>query len=220
MHNSIIMNDERVCDSKVKDFIQTEFKNSVKRDYPIVEFIRHVWKFDPSTIPQTRADGSAYILPHDLCDKYLDSPEYMKQWDAPSQTTNKRGFSLQPRSETTACKHFQELFQKTTEMVKEAWKRHDPERFKQMEKSRYKGRFRFLNEAIVEGNYAEYKPDFSYGTKKGSQAGNINWAGQASVGEVKIWVRKQAPNLKCDVEIDLSEFEVRPSLVCWYYHKY
>ena len=101
-------------------------------------------------------------------------------------------------------------------MVKEAWKRHDPERFKQMEKSRYKGRFRFLNEAIVEGNYAEYKPDFSYGTKKGSKAGNINWAGQGSVGEVKRSDKKQAPNLKCDVEIDLSEFEVRSSSVRWY----
>ena len=57
MHNSIVMKDERVCDPKVKDFIRTELKNNVKREYPIVEFVKRVWKFDPSAIPQTRADG-------------------------------------------------------------------------------------------------------------------------------------------------------------------
>ena len=212
MHNSIIVNDERVCDSKVKDFIRTEFKNSIKRDYPIVEFIRRVWKFEPSSIPQSRPDGGAYFLPHDICNKYLSSPDYMKQLD-PDSENGKHRVSLQPRSETKACQYFEELFKETTDMVKEACKHRNSRRFEQMGMRRYRGKFRFLNEAIVHGNYADYKPDFSYATRKGSEEGKVEWAGQGCVREVKRREAKRAQKLRCDIQIDLRELQVRPTLI-------
>ena len=206
MHESVIMKDEGVCDPKAKDFIRAELKNNVRRDYPIVEFIRRVWKFDPSAIPQTCPDGSSYVLPRDLCDKYLSSPDYMKQADRHPQT-GKPVVSLQLRSETKACEYFEELFQKTTDTVKEAWKHHDPQRFEKIEARRYIGRFRFLNEAIIRGNYADYKPDFGYATKNG---GKHEWAGQGCVGQLKRWGRKRGQKLRCDVQIDLGELQVIP----------
>ena len=209
MHESVIMKDEGVCDPKAKDTIRTELKNNVRRDYPIVEFIRRVWKFDPSAIPQSRSDGSSHILPRDLCDKYLSSPNYMKQVDRHPQT-GKPVVSLQLRSETKACEYFEELFQKTTDTVKEAWKHHDPQRFEKIEARRYIGRLRFLNEVIVQGNYVELKPDFSYATKKGDKGYKPEWVGQGCVGEVKRWDRKRGQKLRCDVQIDLGELQVSP----------
>ncbi len=50
--------------------LQRSFDRAVHRDYPVVDFVRSVWKFDPERIPARRG---GYSLPFKLCNQYAGS---------------------------------------------------------------------------------------------------------------------------------------------------
>ncbi|CAL1698347.1 unnamed protein product [Somion occarium] len=176
-----IETDDDVCDPELKSFIRTEFKKHITRDYPIVDFIAHVWNTTPSQIPP-----GDYELSRRECRQYAAAARYSK-----TSKLRKLGetgpplIGLGERAETGACYIFQELFQKTAKMVLDRWKTEDPATTDEMERSRFQGTLRFLNEKIVKGNHANIKPDFGYVTENGENMDAIAWDAFGLFGELK-----------------------------------
>lgn len=58
--------ENRLTDEALKAWLREVFANQVHRNYPVVEFIKKVYKFSPSDIPK----GRRFALPTDSCTVY------------------------------------------------------------------------------------------------------------------------------------------------------
>ncbi|CAL1698397.1 unnamed protein product [Somion occarium] len=178
---SAIEMDDGVCDPELKAFIQTEFKKNVIRDYPIIDFIDRAWHTTPSQIPP-----GDYALAQEQCKDYLGAARYSKM--SKLRKLGEDGpplIGLAERAETRACVAFQALFEKLAALVLDRWKEEDAEAAAEMERTRFQGTLRFLNEKIVKGNYANIKPDFGYVTENGENVDAISWDAFGLFGELK-----------------------------------
>lgn len=202
MHHAVVK-DEGVKDPDVPNFIRAEFKGCIKRDYPIVDFVTKAWNFHPSLIPS----GHDYTLNGDLCRAYLASARYVKE-----QVSGNR-IKLEGRSETRACHIFERLFAATADMVKAAGEKHerDSDWYKSYYKARFSGDMKFLNEAIVKGDYARFKPDFGFATMEGEDRDDdaVAWISLGVVAELKKVHVQTESGIIGNVEIDLGKLLVR-----------
>ena len=78
---------------------------------------------------------------------------------------------------------------------------------------RFKGILKFLQESIVTGNYAKFKPDFGYITsgKEDDASDAIAWAALGFFAELKKRKRSNNSGIDKDLAIDLSHLGI---LVC------
>lgn len=199
MHDAVIL-DGGVCDPDVKAFIKLEFKKRVIRDYPIVDFVTKVWKLSPSQIPDL-LDGDTYSLPKNHCNMYLTAGRYLKM------KTEDGLIKLQAKCEAQACEAFQALFEYTADMIMKQWDKIDPKGAEKRRNQRFQGTFKFLQESIVAGNYASFKPDFGFLTADGDHPEAIAWEALGFFSELKKRLRKQK-GIEGDVLIDLSNLLV------------
>lgn len=109
-------------------------------DYDVVQFIQHVLKFTPEDIPE-RAEG--YRLSEDGCKSYANRT-YQKL-DKPQE----QEFG----GERACCEAFQEIVWDLVRQLQPTAE--DPRSFP--------AQLKFLHDRVVKGNFASYKPDFSYG---------------------------------------------------------
>ncbi|CAL1698348.1 unnamed protein product [Somion occarium] len=176
-----IETDDGIRDPEFKAFIETEFKKHVIRDYPIIDFIDHVWNVHPSQIP-----AGDFELARMPLKQYLAAGRYSKE--SKFRELGETGaplIGLAERAETRACVAFQELFQDMAKIVMERWREEDPVAADEIEGSRFQGTLRFLHEKIVKWNYANFKPDFGYVTEGGENTDAIAWDAFGLFGELK-----------------------------------
>lgn len=202
MSNAVIR-DEGVCDPDVKAFIEQEFKPHVIRDYPIVDFVAQVWKFEPFELPQL-PDGASHLLPGRLCSDYITAKPYIK-------TRQDNGLiKLHQNAETRAWHIFERLFHRTADTLADQWNRFDPDKASEIEEDRFKGILKFLQESVVAGNYAKFKPDFAHITEpKEARPDAIAWEAIGFFAELKKCSKVKYSGIDGDIFIDLSNLSVR-----------
>lgn len=211
---SAIEMDDGICDPELRAFIQTEFKRNVIRDYPVIDFISRVWDTTPSQIPH-----GDYALTQERCLKYLGAGRYSKR--SKLRRLGEDGpplIELAGRGETRACAAFQELFETTASLVRDQWNQQDPTAAQEIERTRFQGTLRFLNEKIVQGNYANIKPDFGYVTENGENTDAIAWDAFGLFGELK--KVDDAVNKAERVIIDRSMLDVSCGLDFLFFYRY
>ncbi|KAK7686751.1 hypothetical protein QCA50_010351 [Cerrena zonata] len=208
MQNAILT-DEGVCDADVKAFIEQEFKLHVIRDYPIADFVAQVWKFDSSKLPPL-PDGESYSLSGGLCSDYITAKQYLK-------TRQDDGLiKLHQFAETRACHIFESLFRHTAKSLVDYWNRYDPGKASEIEKDRFRGTLKFLQESIVTGNYAKFKPDFANvadGSKEPS-LDTIFWEAIGYFAELKKRSKVKDSGIGNDVIIDLKNIPTVAPTAC------
>lgn len=63
---SSLLSDNSITDAALKTFLREVFTAHIHRNYPVVQFVRKVFKFSPSDLPARKQ----YLLPVEHCSNY------------------------------------------------------------------------------------------------------------------------------------------------------
>ncbi|KAI0071899.1 hypothetical protein K474DRAFT_1712059 [Panus rudis PR-1116 ss-1] len=154
-------------DKHVKDYIKNELgtrEGAIVRDYPVIDFIRNVWGFRPELIPRGR---TGYVLSGELVESYEQS-EYTK---------TKKYMS----GERNSCLAFEEIVQTLTEQIED----NKAETGSSLPSGNFDGELEFLRELVLDGDYANFRPDYAFVRKGSLKTRELHWHQPGVIGEQK-----------------------------------
>ena len=123
-------------DDDVKTFLRQHYRGSVIRNHPVADFVRYVWDFDFEYI---ETEGTSFTLPEDLCVEYLRGA-----WKDHSREIT-AGHEKPKRTEQAAAITFDKIWKCLVS---------------QLPPSSQQNHFLNLKDRVVDGAFAQYKPDF------------------------------------------------------------
>lgn len=145
-------------DMLVKMALMQVLQDKTDVNYDVIKFIQHILKFTPEDIPE-RAEG--YVLDEVGCMSYA-----RRRWDKVDSP------HLQKREgERACCQAFQEIVWDLARQLYPSAK--DTRSFPAV--------LQFLQDHVVQGDFASYKPDFGYG----QPVDKHKWEFLGACGEMK-----------------------------------
>ncbi|KAI0079388.1 hypothetical protein K474DRAFT_651538 [Panus rudis PR-1116 ss-1] len=177
------------ANKQVKSYFQQGLKDHVFRDYPVIDFVRQVWGFDPSMIPQ---GTTGYHITKKLLLAYRDST-YYKVNDQPPENIP---------GELNSCIIFEKICQQLIELLEENWREQHGRDAASNPPAQYDGVLRFLRDTAVSGDYTEFKPDFGFVLKALLERRMVDWSQLGICGELKKTRNDFLQGLSKDLDID------------------
>ncbi|KAI0936856.1 hypothetical protein AcV5_004887 [Taiwanofungus camphoratus] len=152
---SDLQSEKGVKDRKVLDFLRREFTGKIARGYPVVDFVRTVWKFEATQIPLRR---KKYMIKGNL-------------WTKASWRKKPRGRG-RVQDERGCYKSLKAIF---NDLIKQL----------SFQEAFSNPSFFSVEDREVKSNFAHFSPDFAYGPVKKSDKFQAKWEWIGVCGEVK-----------------------------------
>lgn len=181
---------------KVKPDLDAEFHGLVHRDFPIEDFIRHVWNFKPEDIPH-----GEYHLPYWFTSSYYRTFFYCKSLTTYGNDVVIEGDRLAGRRLLTLIQDCIEKFQKA--------QRRREESTSTAKNIRLPGDFRFMHGREPTNKDSPQNPTFVYEFTNSLPTEPVNWLYTGVFGELrKTGKIPYDYDTHDQIEIDLSKLKV------------
>ncbi|KAI0962162.1 hypothetical protein AcV7_001063 [Taiwanofungus camphoratus] len=154
---SDLQSEKGVKDDKVLNFLRREFPGKIARGYPVVDFVRTVWKFEATQIPLRKRK---YMIKGNLWTKYEAS--WCKKPRGRGRVQDERG----------CYKPLKAIFD---DLIKQL----------SFQEAFSNASFFSVEDREVKGNFTHFSPDFAYGPVKKSDKFQAKWEWIGVCGEVK-----------------------------------
>ncbi|KAI0071902.1 hypothetical protein K474DRAFT_484638 [Panus rudis PR-1116 ss-1] len=182
-----------ILDKHVKDYIKNELgtrEGAIMRDYPVIDFVRNVWGFCPELIPR---GATGYVLDGDL----------VRAYEVSEYTKTKKYTS----GERNSCLAFEEIFKKMVEQIEV----NKSEAGSSLPSSEFDGELKFLREMVIDGDYANFKPDYALIQKGVLLDRELHWHQPGVVGDQKKRSANRNARFRKNITIDPGKLAANKS---------
>ncbi|KAI0079389.1 hypothetical protein K474DRAFT_651483 [Panus rudis PR-1116 ss-1] len=189
VQSQLVASTQAYANTQVKSYIKRELKGHIMRDYPVVDFVRQVWGFDPSMIPRGK---TGYNITLALLLAYRDST-YYKDNDQPR---------IYKPGERNSCIAFEKICRHLIELLEKNWREQHGRDVGSQPPTQHDGILCFLREITISGDYAKFKPDFGLILKVLLKRRMVDWSQLGVCGELKKTRKNFLQGISQDLIID------------------